>query len=258
MTKNKIIYILGVAVLMSSCKKDKAPSTTPDTNLGYVSFTNANASSKTLNVVVDGTQINSTALAVNSTFTGVYAGFSDGPHALVTKDAGVTPAVDVFSGNISVSMGKSYSFFQYGVLTGGVFKGVLLNTDRTPDANADNSKVRFLNLSNGAPALDFVMVRQEGTTPKDSVILFSGVPSLATVTTPDIAALSVQKAVAGNKAANAIPGVAVSSYIIRLKLASTNTIVSSTAATTIVPGRNYTFYARGNYPSSVLSSLLDN
>lgn len=256
MTKKKFIYILGAVILMSSCKKSDPPGTTPDTNLGYVSFTNANASSKTINVVVDGAQVNPTAIGVNATLTGTYAGFAAGTRALVTRDA-VTPA-DLFTGNMTIEKGKSYSFFQYGVLTGGLLKGIVLNTDRAPDANLDNAKVRFLNLSNGAPALDFIMVRQEGTTIKDSVLLFSGVPSLATVVTPDIAALSVQKAVAGNKAANSTPGVAVSSYIIRIKLASTNTIVASTAATTIVPGRNYTFYARGNYPSAVLSSVLDN
>lgn len=258
MIKKTFLYTIGCLFLMSSCKKDAALTTTPDTNLAYISFTNANASSKTINVLIDQKQINPTSIAVNATLNGVYAGVTEGTRALVIRDATASPTVDYYSSNINVAKGKAYSFFQYGVLTGGLLNGILLNTDRTPDANPENARIRFLNLSNTAPALDFVLVRQEGTTPKDSLVLFAGIPSLATVATPDVNTLSAYKAVAGNKAANSTPGVAVSSYIIRLKLASTNTIVSSSAATTIVPGRNYTFYARGTYPSSSLSSFFDN
>jgi hypothetical protein len=245
---------------MSSCKKDAALQTTPDTNLGYISFINANASAKPLNIFVDQKKITSNFVAVNGTLLGVYAGFPAGTRALVVRDtSSLIPAIDYYSANVNVEAGKTYSFFQYGVLTSGAFKAILLNTDRTPDANADNAKIRFLNLSNGAPALDLLLVRSEGSTVKDSVLLYSGAPSLATVTTPDVAALSMHKSVTANKPANAVPGVTVAStYVLKLKLAGTNTLVSASAATTIVPTRNYTFYARGTYPATALSSLFDN
>jgi hypothetical protein len=259
MIKRTFLYTMGCLFIMSSCKKDDALITTPDTNLAYVSFTNVNSSSKSLNVFIDQTLVNPTALAVNSTLTGVYAGFAEGTKALLTRDIStVIPAIDYYSSNISVAKGNSYSFFQYGVLTGGLFKGILLNTDRMPDANPDNAKIRFLNISNSAPLLDLVLVRSEGTTVKDSVLLYSVIPSLASVTTPDVAALSAYRSLPANKAANSTPGVAVSSYVLKLKLAGTNTLVFASAATTVAPARNYTFYARGTYPATTLGSLLDN
>jgi hypothetical protein len=259
MIKKTFLYTLGCLFILSSCKKDAALITTPDTNLGYVSFTNVNSSSKSLNIYVDQKLISATALGVNGTLNGVYAGFPAGTRALLTRDiSAVIPAIDYYASNINVAKGQSYSFFQYGVLTGGAFKGILLNTDRTPDVNIDNAKIRFLNISNGAPALDFLLVRSEGSTVKDSVLLYTAVPSLATVATPDVNALSTHKSVAANKAANSTPGVAISSYVLKLKLPGTSTLVSASAATTIVPGRNYTFYARGTYPATALSSLLDN
>lgn len=259
MIKKTFLYTLGCLVIMTSCKKDDAISTTPDTDLGYVSFTNANSSSKSLNIFVDQKQVNATPIAVNATFNGIYAGFPAGTRTILTRDISTaTPPIDYYTGTANLVAGQSYSFFQYGVLTGGALKGILLSTDRTPDANPLNAKVRFLNLSNNAPLLDLVMVRSEGSVAKDSVVLYTAVPSLATVATPDVAALSAYKSVAANKAANTTPGVPVSSYVFKLKLAGTNTLVSASAATTIVPKRAYTYYARGNYPATVLSSVLDN
>jgi len=251
--------MLGSLLVLAACKKDDSPNSTPDTNLAYVSFTNVNSSSKTLTVFVDQKQVNPTAIAVNSTLLGVYAGVEEGSRALVIRDAvPATPPVDYYTGTINVEKGKSYSFFQYGVLTGGALKGILLNTDRTSD-NTGAAKVRFLNISNGAPALDFVMVRREGTTEKDSVVIGSAAASLASIATPDIAALSAYKVVAANRAANATPGVAVSSYNLKLKLAGTNTLVgTSITGATILPGKNYTYYARGNYPAVALTAVADN
>lgn len=259
MIKKTFLYALGCLFIMSSCKKDEALKTTPDTNLGYISFTNANTSAKSLNVFVDQKQVNATAVAVNGTLNGVYAGFAAGSRALLTRDIStIIPAIDYYASTVNIAAGRTYSFFQYGVLTGGAFKGILLNTDRTADANTDNAKIRFLNLSTGAPALDLLLVRSEGVTVKDSVLLFTVVPSLATVASPDVNALSAHRSIAGNKAANVALGISVSSYVLKLKLAGTNTLVSASAATTIVPSRNYTFYARGTYPAAALSALLDN
>lgn len=256
--KKSLLCSLGFALAIVGCKKEDAIITTPDTDLAYVSFTNVNASSKTINVFVDTTKVNATGIAVNGTLTGTYAGVKAGSRALLTRDvSNVIPAIDYYSANVQVTAGKSYSFFQYGVLTGGLLKGILLSNDRTDDANMNNAKVRFLNLSNNAPMLDLVLVRSEGSVAKDSVLLYSAMPSLASVASPDVAALSAYKVVAGNKAANSTPGVAVSSYVFKLKQAGTNTLVAASAATTIAPTRTYTFFARGNYPSTVLTGMLD-
>ena len=72
---------------MSSCKKDAALQTTPDTNLGYISFINANASAKPLNIFVDQKKITSNFVAVNGTLLGVYAGFPAGTRSLVVGNS---------------------------------------------------------------------------------------------------------------------------------------------------------------------------
>lgn len=252
-----IIFGLGAAACLTGCKKEDAPATTPDTNLGYVSFTNVNNSSKVINVFVDNKKVNSAAIAVNATMLGTYAGFAEGTHTLQTKDtSSVLPPIVYYTGDFTVQKGKAYSFFQYGPLSAGNLKGILLNTDNIPDLNG-NAKVRFLNISNNAPALDIVLVRREGTVEKDSVVLYSALAALSSMATPNVEALSPHKLVAGNKAANAVPGVAASSYNIKVKLAGTNTLVTSSAGVTILPGRNYTFYTRGAYPTIALSSFFD-
>jgi hypothetical protein len=257
MNIKSIIICVGAVAIFSGCEKDDAPATTPDTDLGYVSFTNVNSSSKVINVFVDDKKINGAAISVNTTMLGTYTGLSAGSHSLQTKDtSSVLPPIVYYTGDINIEKGKAYSFFQYGVLTGGALRGVLLNSDNKPDLNG-NAKVRFLNISNNAPALDFVMVRREGTVEKDSVVLYSNMASLGSMATPDVAALSPHKLVAGNKAATTAPVVAASSYNLKVKLAGTNTLVSSAAGVLILPARNYTFYLRGNYPSVALSSFFD-
>ena len=49
--KKSILYTLGFALALAGCKKDENIITTPDTDLAYVSFVNANASSKTVDVL---------------------------------------------------------------------------------------------------------------------------------------------------------------------------------------------------------------
>src|SRR5688572_17124640 len=110
MIKKTFLYAIGCLFIMNSCEKADAPVTTPDTDLGYMSFTNVNSSSKTLNILVDQKLVNATAVAVNSTINGVYAGFAAGTRALLTRDgAAVTPPVDYYNGNVVVEAGKSYS-----------------------------------------------------------------------------------------------------------------------------------------------------
>lgn len=257
MNIKSIIFGLGALIVFAGCKKEDGPTTTPDTNLAYVSFTNANSSSKVINVFVDDKKVNSAAIGVNATMLGTYAGIMEGVHTIQTKDtSSVLPPIVYYTKEFTFEKGKAYSFFQYGVLTAGALKGVLLNTDNKPDLSG-NAKVRFLNISNNAPALDFVMVRREGTVEKDSVVLYSNMAALGSMASPDVASLSPHKLVAGNKAAGAVPGVAASLYNLKVKLAGTNTLVASSAGVTIVPGRNYTFYARGTYPTVTLSSFFD-
>ncbi len=259
MIKKILTYSLGSILLLAACKKAENLTGPLNTSLAYVSITNANASKDTVNVFSNNDTLTlASAIAPNGTVLGLYTGVTPGNHLIEARD--YKPANTIYyEGDIDVIAGNSYALVFYDTLKAGRFKAILLNNERKADANPLNAKVRFLNLSPKSPAFDFWMVRRVGAVPKDSVKLYSVVPNLGSVATPDAAALSVYSSVLANQAANAAgPGIPVSDYILRLKLANTNTIVFSSAATTIVPGRNYTFFARGIYPSIGITSVFNN
>ena len=259
MIKKYLVFALGSLVLLTACKKPKNLTGPADKSMAYVSFTNVNANGKTVDVYVDDVMLNTAAaVAANGTVTGTYLGVNPGDRLLEVKD-NVTPATYYHSNNIQVTGGNAYSYFIYDTLKTGRFKGILLNADRKINPASATSKVRFLNMSPKAPAFDIWFVRRVATVAKDSLKVFSAVPSLTSVASPDATALSAYTDVASNEAANATaPGSGVTDYLIRIKLAGTNTIVSSTAATTIVNGRAYTIFSRGIYPASALTLFLNN
>jgi hypothetical protein len=227
--------------------------------VAYVSFTNANASAKIVNLYVDNVQLNNAApVAVNGTVTGTYLGVFPGDRLLEVKE-NTTPPTFFHSSTIKVAGGSAYSYIMYDTLKSGRFQGILLSADRNINPASSTSKVRFLNLSPKAPAVDVWFIRRVGAVNKDSLKIFSSVPSLSSVATPDAAALSVYTDVASNQAAGAAgAGSLVTDYIIRLKTAGTNTILNSSSATTFVNGRNYTLFARGIFPTIGISSFLNN
>lgn len=259
MTKQYLIVMLGSFAILSGCTKAKELTGTADKTLAYVSFTNANASAKTVNVFVDNTQLSNAApIASNATVLGTYLGVYAGDHLLEVKES-VAPSIFFNSNNISVTGGNSYAYIIYDTVNAGRLKGILLTADRNINPASAKSKVRFLNLSPKSPALDMWFVRRVATVAKDSIKVFSGIPSLTSVANPNATALSVYTDVASSQPAGAGgPGSLVTDYIIRIKLAGTNTILSSTAATTLVNGRNYTFFARGIFPAIGITSLLTN
>ena len=259
----KLKNITAICCLLSiafvSCKKDQ-PLTGTETNTAFVSFTNVNSSAKTVDFFVYGTRINTAA--AGATILGTYAGVAPGSNTFVAKDAtGATPIY--YSTPSTVAAQKSYSFFLYDTLIAGQLKGVLLNTDRTADANSANSKFRFLNFNPKAPAFDVIMVRQvsnNATTPalipKDSVLISGGAGYIGS-SVPNIAALSAFTSLPANQLANSGAGNLQTNYVVKLKLAGTQTLVGS-ATLTLIPGKNYTLILRGVYPTLTLTLLLNN
>ena len=257
--KKYLTYALCSILVLGACKKAENKTGPLDTSLAYVSITNANASGKTVNIFSNNDTLTlASSIATNGTVLGLYTGVTPGTNLFEARDMAVANTT-YFQGDITVAAGMSYSFFLYDTLKVGRVQGILLNNDRNADANPANAKIRFLNLSPKSPALDFWMIRRVGTVPKDSVRVLANVPYLGSVAAPDVTALSSYVSVFANEAAGAAgTGVAVSDYILRLKRASTNTIVYSSAATTIVPGRNYTLFARGLFPAVGITSVLNN
>lgn len=247
------ILILLIAIIWGCKKPSPLSGTTAETAL--ISVTNVNASSKTVDVYIDGVKANqSAAIATNASVTGTYIGTTPGTHTFEIRD-NATNAV-YSSTSISVEGGKSYSAFVYGVSTAGTLKTLFLQTDRTlPDSVSTN--VRFLNLSPNSPALDVWLIRRLGAVNTDSSILYSNVPYVGS-TTPDVNSLSTFKKIKSGVSAGA-PGFATTQdYIIRLKLSGTSTIVATSASITFIPTKIYTIYVRGTYPSLTISTLLHN
>lgn len=273
MYKRLSIYLSAAVLVFSACKKSEPLSGTEANPPAFVSFTNVNGTpapagnstspTKAINVFVDGVKITNVTFISNnsipinsSTLLGTYAGLQPGTRSLVFRDTLSTSNIDYLTTSITVAAGNSYSFYLYDTLQAGRLKGILLSTNRTPDSAA---KVRFLNLSPGSPALDFVLVRREAAVAKDSIVLYTGVPYLGNVPTPDTAALSAYRIVPSNVLAGAVAaGSPSSDYILRVKLTGTNTIVASTAASNLVNRRIYTFIARGKFPATTILTTLNN
>ncbi len=257
--KKGLSIILGATVILAGCTKKEGLTGPADTSMAYMSFTNANANGKTVDFFVDNTKLNQAAsIAPNGTVTGTYVGVYPGERLLEVKESSTT-ATYYHNSNITTLGGKSYSYIIYDTIKQGRFKGILLTSERKIDPGNGNCKVRFLNLSPKAPMVDLWFVRRVGAVAKDSIKLYSAVQSLSSVASPDATALSAYIDLAANQAAGAAgAGVPVSDYIIRAKLTGTNTILTSTAATTLVNGRTYTFFLRGIFPGVGLTSFLNN
>lgn len=257
----KNIFSISCAALffLSSCTKSESKVALGAAE-SSVSLTNANGSAKTVNFFINGEQKSLVStVSANSTITGTYVGLgSNSSNTISLNDATVT-TTEYFTGSFTTEPGKAYSFFAYDTLIAGKFKGILLNTDRSvPVDNVKTANVRFLNFSAKSPVLDLWLVRRVGGVNKDSVNLGAR-PYLGSVAIPDVNSLSTYTSVTASEVAgSAGVGVGASDFLIRLKLSGTSTIVSTSAATNIVPGRNYTIFARGTYPSSAVTLLLNN
>ena len=261
MIKKLFLYSTSCLLIFAACTKEKNITGPQDKSYALLSITNANASGKAIDVFIDQNKINNaTFISPNANVTGTFIGVTPGNHAMIIRDTAQASIIQYYSGSLNLTGGSSYSFFLYDTLTAGSFKGILLNTDRTPDANPLNAKVRFLNLSPKSPLLDFVLVRRENSVFKDSVVLYTSVPYLGNVAAPDVPSLSAYKSVLANAGAGATsPTSGVTDYIARVKLAGfPNAFVASTVVISIIPGKNYTFYARGIYPTVTITSFVNN
>lgn len=259
MFKNIITITSAAMLLLSSCTKNESTIGSTDAE-GTVSLTNVNGSSKTVDFFINGNKKTlAGTVGANGTIAGTYVGLGNSTGNIISLNDATVTTTEYFSGSFTTVPGKAYSFFAYDTLVTGKLKGILLTTDRTvPTNNVSTANVRFLNFSAKSPALDLWMVRRVGGVLKDSVNIGSQV-YLGSVASPNAATLSAYTSIkASEVAGSAGVGVGASDFIIRLKLSGTNTIVSSSAVTNIIPSRNYTIFARGTYPASAVTSLLNN
>lgn len=258
MLKKIFFYSLAAVAIGTGCTKDEQLKGSENV-IAYASLTNVNASAKSVDFFIDGVKKTANgALAPNSTVLGTYVGFNADQHGITIKDA--TNAAEYVSTTFTGIAGTAYSYFVYDTLVGGKLKTLMVKANRSlPKDNVTTSNVRFLNFSPKSPALDCWFVRLVGAVRTDSVKVGAAMPYIGSVAAPDVEALSAYTNIKASQLAGAIAtGSAATTYSIKLTLANTNTIVGTVAATSLVPGRNYTFYARGVYPASAFSVLTDN
>jgi hypothetical protein len=259
LNKKNIVLVLFSALTIVSCTKDQSENipSSPDTS---VSLTNANGSGKTVNFFVNGKQANVNGTVVSfGTAIGPYYGLNiSGTNTFSVVDA-TAPNAELFSGSFNTTSGTAYTFIAYDTLISGKIKGILLNSNR--NVATDNNftcGMRFLNLSPKSPSLELIAVRSFGAVVKDSAS-FGIQPYLGGISVPDISALSKFINTSASEAAGSVGiGSLTSTFILKLKVPTTGTVISSSAATSLIPARNYTIFARGTYPSSVLSILANN
>ncbi|RZL44598.1 MAG: DUF4397 domain-containing protein [Pedobacter sp.] len=139
------IAILTLSVALVACKKDDPQ----PQQISGLKVINAFADTLSLDFVVDQTIINSNPFKYNvkSSYLNLYPG---------TRTIGIAKRKAnkfLASQTFSLAQGKGYSFFVLDTLSTNTKKFLLIEDDLS-DPAADKAKVRFINLSKDAPALN--------------------------------------------------------------------------------------------------------
>jgi len=139
------IAVLALSVALVACKKDNAQ----PQQVSGLKVINAFADTLSLDFIVDQTIINSNPFKYNvkSTYLSLYPG--NKTIGIAKRRANKFLASQVFP----LVQGKGYSFFVLDTLSTNTKKFLLIEDDLS-DPAADKAKVRFINLSKDAPALN--------------------------------------------------------------------------------------------------------
>lgn len=264
MKKNFIITSLVViSTYLLSCNKDKAPAV-----FSSAAFIHASPATPSFQVFIDTLgPVNGSTVAYSS--SSGYVGIIPGSKAISIENRTPSPKAVYAQFTNDLEKDQAYSYFLYDTLINGAARILRLTDVLTPPSDP-NTLVRFLNLAPNTPAYDVTLVRgtQFDTSSTTTQKLdFVGTDSV-TITnqayvgaSPNASALSQFKTTI-----NGSTGVAIAKAtqianvpafnknnrtMIRLKLAGTSTIVNQTAVTLLL-GRMYTIFARGNVKGQAL------
>ena len=153
----------------------------------------------------------------------------------ISRDSGKTSVIDV---SLLFEKNKSYTVVAYDTLVAGKLRVVRLNDDLTRPASG-NTHVRFVHAAPNAPAVDFTLLR---TAPSSDSVTLTNRTYLGA--NPNVDAVSAFAPVPGG------------TYTLRVKLAGTQTLVTSVSlGATLSAGRIVTFYATGTAQSRPLTVL---
>lgn len=195
-------------VLFSACSKNTA--TPEDPNIANVTVINTSPTLATFNVYMDGNRINPAALPFGGAMP--YFQLVGGDHSFKFTTASSTESI--ITKKFTFAQQKIYSLI---VVDKADKLDLLLLEDAIVTPATDKARIRFINLSPDAPALDLVV--------KDATTVLIG-----------------DKAY---KAASAFIDIEPKTYSFQIKDKATSAVKATIADTEIKAGRTYTIISRG-------------
>jgi hypothetical protein len=270
MKKIIIASVVLTSIYLLSCNKDKAPAI-----FSSAAFIHASPGTPSFQLFIDTLgPVNGSTIAYNA--NSGYVGLIPGSKAISIENRTPNPKAVYAQFTNDLEMGKAYSYFLYDTLINGTAK-VLRLTDELKPPTDPNTLVRFLNLAPNTPAYDVTLVRgtQYDTSSTSAQKLdFVGTDSVTIKNQsfvgdkPNASVLSSFETSINGSTGNPIAKTPQFANVpafnknnrtmIRLKLANTQTVVFQTAVT-LLPGRIYTIFARGNVKGQALGvSLFQN
>ena len=254
--KSKIfLLILASGVFFTSCKKVKEATKLNEEASSTVQFIHAApvATAPTppsYDIVVDGVVANgSRRLSYGIVSAGGGGGNAPGYMPIlegtrnikISPDSGRTTVIDA---SLTFEKNKAYTILAYDTLAtpSSKLRVVRLNDNLAVPATG-NTQVRFVHAAPNAPAVDITFLR---SAPLDSVTILNKTYLGAT---PNVDAVS---------AFTPVPGTPVSgsTYTIKIKLAGTQTVVTSASlGTALTAGRIITYYAIGTAQGRALALI---
>lgn len=153
-TSSKIIFaIFALALFVSACKKDTQNTEITVAGLGFV---HASPGTGALDFIVDGQKVNGKTFTYTNDL-GYFGAYPGSRLFGVTKKDSVRYLT---TANVNLQSGVFYSAFIIDVLP---TPKILLVQDDLKAPDAEKAKVRFINLSPDAPALDLAINGQSTT-----------------------------------------------------------------------------------------------
>jgi hypothetical protein len=237
--------LIATTLLAMSCKKEALELTAQSS--ATVAFIHAAPGAPAVDILVDDLLSNGSRRLTYGLVSagggtgngGAYMPITPGSRSIkVSPDSGKT---NVINANLQFDALKAYTVVAYDTLAASgtpTLRAVQLTDDLTVPSGT-NVHVRFLHLAPLAPAVDLTLVRNAAT--PDSVTLTNRTYLGAS---PNATSLS---------AFTPIPG---GSYILRVKLAGTQTVVAAfSLGTTLTSGRIITLAAIGTARGQALSAM---
>jgi hypothetical protein len=215
MKSKLMIATISVAVLaLGACTES-----TPTTPKSKVLVTHASYDAPGVDLLVDGTVINTSALTYPNN-TG-YVELNAGTRNIKVNASGTSTTV--INADINFEENKTYSLFACNTLAA---IEAILTEDNLATPASGNAHIRFIHLSPDAPAVD--------------VALDGGSVVFADYTFKEVSAFAP---------------LAAGSYDLEVRLAGTNTVALDLDPITLVAGKIYTVYAKGSVSGSGATAL---